>query len=64
LQSSPIEHDDKCVEEILPAFSPDGRQLAYACSLSSREGEFGLSVATTDGRAPPIIKEILGMVAG
>src|SRR5579864_6262340 len=57
LQSTPIEHDQQCVEEVLPAFSPDGKQLAYACSLSSREGEFGLSVATADGRAPRIIKE-------
>jgi Tol biopolymer transport system component/DNA-binding winged helix-turn-helix (wHTH) protein len=60
LQSTPIEHDDKCVEEVLPAFSPDGKQLAYACSLSSREGEFGLSIATADGRVPRIIKESSG----
>jgi len=52
LQSTPIEHDDKCVEELLPAFSPDAKMLAYACSLASREGEFGLSVATADGHAP------------
>ena len=57
LQSTPIEHNDKCIEEVLPAFSPDGKQLAYACSLSSREGEFGLSIVTTNGRAPRIIKE-------
>jgi len=64
LQSAPIEHDDKCVEEVLPTFSPDGKQLAYACSLSSREGEFGLSVATADGRAPRMIKEISGWLKG
>jgi Tol biopolymer transport system component/DNA-binding winged helix-turn-helix (wHTH) protein len=60
LASTAIEHDEHCVEEILPAFSPDGKQLAYACSLSSREGEFGLSVATADGRAPRMIKESSG----
>jgi len=64
LQSTQIEHDDKCIEEVLPAFSPDGKQLAYACSLSSREGEFGLSVATADGRAPRIIKESSGWLKG
>jgi Tol biopolymer transport system component/DNA-binding winged helix-turn-helix (wHTH) protein len=64
LQSTPIDHNDKCVEEVLPAFSPDGKQLAYACSLASREGEFGLSVLTAEGRAPRIIKESSGWLKG
>lgn len=64
LQSTPIEHDDKCVEEVLPAFSRDGKQLAYACSLASREGEFGLSVVTAEGRKPRIIKESSGWLKG
>ena len=64
LHSIPIEHDDSCIEEVLPAFSPDGKQLAYACSLASRQGEFGLSVATADGRAPRIIKETSGWLNG
>jgi Tol biopolymer transport system component/DNA-binding winged helix-turn-helix (wHTH) protein len=64
LQSTPIEHDDKCIEEVLPAFSPDGKQLAYACSLASHQGKFGLSVATADGRATRIIKESSGWLNG
>src|SRR5215472_4706330 len=64
LQSTPIEHDDKCVEEVLPAFSPDGKQLAYACYLASHEGEFGLSIATADGHAPRIVKESAGWLRG
>jgi len=64
LQSTAIEHDDKCVEEVLPAFSPDGKQLAYACSLASREGEFGLSVVNAEGRAPRMLKETLGWMQG
>jgi len=64
LQSTPIEHDDKCAEEVLPAFSPDGRLLAYACALASREGEFALSVATADGHAPRIIKDSSGWLKG
>ena len=64
LQSTPIEHDDKCIEEVLPAFSPDGMQLAYACSLASRQGEFGLSMVAADGRAPRIIKETSGWLKG
>ena len=64
LQSIPIEHDEKCVEEVLPTFSPDGTQLAYACSLASREGEFGLSVVTAEGREPRMIKETSGWLKG
>ncbi|HKR27609.1 MAG TPA: winged helix-turn-helix domain-containing protein [Acidobacteriaceae bacterium] len=64
LRSTAIEHNDKCIEEVMPAFSPDGKQLAYACSLTSREGEFGLSVVTADGRAPRIIKESSGWLKG
>jgi Tol biopolymer transport system component/DNA-binding winged helix-turn-helix (wHTH) protein len=64
LQSTAIEHDDKCAEEVLPAFSPDGKQLAYACSLASRAGEFGLSVVTAEGRAPRMIKETSGWMKG
>jgi Tol biopolymer transport system component/DNA-binding winged helix-turn-helix (wHTH) protein len=64
LQSTPIEHDEKCVEEVLPAYSPDGKQLAYACSLASRAGEFGLSVVTAEGRAPRMIKETSGWLKG
>src|SRR4029077_766463 len=59
-----IEHDEKCVEEVLPAFSPDGKQLAYACSLSGREGQFGLSVVTAEGRAPRMIRETSGWMRG
>jgi Tol biopolymer transport system component len=64
LESKQIEHDEKCVEEVLPEFSPDGKQLAYACSLSGREGEFGLSVVGADGRAPRIITESSGWLKG
>jgi Tol biopolymer transport system component/DNA-binding winged helix-turn-helix (wHTH) protein len=64
LESKQIEHDEKCVEEVLPEFSPDGRQLAYACSLAGREGEFGLSVVGADGRAPRIIAESSGWLRG
>ena len=64
LESTAIEHDDKCVEEILPAFSPDGKKLAYACSLGSHEGGFGLSIVTAAGRAPRIIKESSGWLKG
>jgi DNA-binding winged helix-turn-helix (wHTH) protein len=64
LQSTPIDHDEKCVEEVLPAYSPDGKQLAYACSLASRQGEFGLSVVTAEGRAPRMIRETSGWMKG
>jgi Tol biopolymer transport system component len=46
----------------LPAFSHDGRQLAYACFLP--EGDFALSIATAQGLAPKIVKNFSGWING
>lgn len=62
LESSQIEHDDRCEEELGPAFSRDGTQLAYAClgSLS----DFAFAVATSSGASPRIIQQFSGFPEG
>jgi Tol biopolymer transport system component/DNA-binding winged helix-turn-helix (wHTH) protein len=58
LEITPIPHGEKCQEEISPAFSRGGGQLAYVCSLGS--GGFGLyTVALPRG-----IPHQLGLYAG
>ena len=62
LESTQIEHDEKCQEETLPAFSHDGRQLAYACFPTS--SDFALSIANSAGGAPTMIKGFPGWLNG
>jgi serine/threonine protein kinase len=62
LQSKQIEQNEKCEEEALPTFSPDGKQLAYVCFPTS--GDFALSVATSAGAGPRVIKEFPGYFHG
>jgi serine/threonine protein kinase len=62
LQSKQIEQNEKCEEESLPAFSPDGKQLAYVCFPTS--SDFALSVATSAGVGPRVIKEFPGYFHG
>jgi serine/threonine protein kinase/Tol biopolymer transport system component len=65
LKATTIEHNEKCSEEAFPAFSPDGKQLAYGCYLSGgKEGEYALSVVTSEGHAPRIIKTSSGWLNG
>jgi len=58
LESSQIEHEDKCEDEIWPTFSNDGSHLAYACITSS--SDFGFVVATSLGTSPELIKQFPG----
>jgi Tol biopolymer transport system component/DNA-binding winged helix-turn-helix (wHTH) protein len=62
LESSQIEHDEKCQEEGLPVFSHDGKQLAYVCFPAL--GDFALSIATSAGIAPRLIKAFSGFLEG
>src|SRR5579859_327483 len=59
LESSQIEHEDKCDDEVWPAFSGDGSQLAYACITSS--SDFGFVVAASSGASPRLIKQFPGV---
>ena len=48
LEITPVPHSEKCQEDVSPAFSHGGGQLAYVCILES--GGFGLyTVALPDG---------------
>jgi len=62
LQSKQIEQNDKCEEEVEPIFSPDGKQLAYACFPTS--GDFAIAVVSSAGIAPRIIRESAGWFHG
>jgi serine/threonine protein kinase/Tol biopolymer transport system component len=62
LESTQIEHDEHCQEEDLPTFSHDGKQLAYACHTDS--SDFVLSVATSGGASPRMIKAFPGFLGG
>ena len=61
-QISQIEHDERCQDETMPAFSHDAKQLAYACFIDS--GHFAFSVATSQGRSPHVVKEFEGYTLG
>jgi Tol biopolymer transport system component/DNA-binding winged helix-turn-helix (wHTH) protein len=62
LESTQVQHDEECQEEVVPAFSPDGHRLAYLCFLSS--GEYAISVADSSGRAPKLLKKLPGWAWG
>lgn len=61
-QVSQIQRDDKCQYEIMPAFSHDGKHLAYACSTAA--GNFALWLAGPRGQSPRLIKEFDGYSLG
>src|SRR5262249_24955216 len=61
-ESTQIEHNEECQEETVPAFSPDGKHLAYLCFLSS--GEYAIAVATSSGNRPRLIKKYRGWAWG
>ena len=62
LQSKQIEQTGECLEEALPVFSHDGKQLAYACFPTS--GDFAISMVTSAGVAPRVIREFAGYLLG
>ena len=60
LESTQIEHDEQCEEEVAPAFSRDGKQLAYGCFRP--EGDYALSVVTSSGAEPRVLKTFSGFL--
>ncbi len=58
LQSTQIQHHDECQDESVPAFSPDGKRLAYICFLSS--GEYAISLADSFGGTPKLLRKFPG----
>jgi len=63
LESTQIQLDEKCQDEILPAFSRDGKWLAYACFLSSG-ADYLVSIASLQGVAPRIVRTFSGWPFG
>ena len=58
LQSKPIHHTETCQEEVSPAFSRDGKRLAFVCHMEF--GGFGLYTVTLPDGDP----QRLGQYAG
>jgi Tol biopolymer transport system component len=55
LESKQISHAEGCIHEGMPAFSHDGKQLAYLCLLNPDEFESGIYLIATSGSAPRLL---------
>jgi Tol biopolymer transport system component len=62
LEVKQIEHNDRCVDEEGPAFSHDGKYLAYACFPTS--ADFAIAMVTSAGTGVRILKEFPGYING
>lgn len=62
LETKPIPHMAECQEEIFPAFSPDGKELAYFCI--PQPGRFALYDVDPAGGTPHLIGRYAGWAAG
>jgi len=58
-EAAQIEHDERCQEESIPAFSPDGKYLAYLCFLDA-SNNYAIAVASSSGRAPRFLRTFPG----
>jgi len=62
-ESTQIPHAETCAEEQIPAFSHDGRRLAYICSLGWEE--YGIAVLDLqEGGTPKVLKTFRGWARG
>jgi len=55
LESKQISHAKGCIHEGMPAFSHDGKRLAYLCLLNPDKYEFGIYLIATSGSAPRLL---------
>jgi len=62
LEARQIEHNDRCVDEAGPAFSHDGRYLAYNCY--SAPSDFAIAIVGSNGVGSRIVKEFKGFTNG
>jgi Tol biopolymer transport system component len=62
LEAKPIRHTDECQEETFPAFSPDGKVLAYVCT--PQPGRFSLYGVDPAGGVPHLIGRYAGWAGG
>ncbi len=62
LEVKSIPHVDECLQEIFPAFSPDGKKLAYICT--PHPGQLALYDVDPSGGAPHLIGRYAGWGGG
>ena len=60
LESKQISHAEGCIHEGMPAFSHDGKQLAYLCLLNLDNFENGIYLIATSGSAPRLLTAFVG----
>jgi Tol biopolymer transport system component/DNA-binding winged helix-turn-helix (wHTH) protein len=62
LESTQIPHDESCKEEHIPAYSHDGKRLAYICSLGWEQ--YGVAVVDLPEGKPRVLKTFRGWAPG
>ena len=62
LQAEQIDHNDRCQDEAGPAFSHNGKYLAYECFPTS--SDFAIAIVSAVGASAHLIKEFKGYVEG
>ena len=62
LQAEQIDHNDRCQDEAGPAFSHNGKYLAYECFPTS--SDFAIAIVSAAGSGAHLVKEFKGYVEG
>jgi Tol biopolymer transport system component/DNA-binding winged helix-turn-helix (wHTH) protein len=62
LDTRPLDRAPDCRSAGMPAFSTDGRELAFVCTASV--GVYGIHIATFDGAAPTRLATVMGEPQG
>jgi Tol biopolymer transport system component/DNA-binding winged helix-turn-helix (wHTH) protein len=62
LESTQIPHNESCKEEYIPAYSHNGKRLAYICSLGWEE--YGVAVVNLPEGKPRVLKTFRGWAGG
>lgn len=62
LQRKPLPTEVRCLMAGYPAFSPDGRQIAFTCS--SDYGSYGIFVVSRDGGRAERLTQVMGIPQG
>jgi Tol biopolymer transport system component/DNA-binding winged helix-turn-helix (wHTH) protein len=63
LESKQISHADGCIHDGMPAFSHDGKQLAYLCLLDYNNWKNGIYSMAISGGPPRLIATFVGWTA-
>jgi Tol biopolymer transport system component len=60
LESKQISHAEGCLHDVMPAFSHDGKQLAYLCLLNFNDWKNGIYSMAISGGTPRLIATFVG----